>query len=888
MKLGPYEILSPLGAGGLGEVYRAKDSRLGREVAIKVLPESTAKDPEALARFEREAKAVAALSHPNILALHDVGTENGVVFAVMELLEGESLRGRLQGGPLPARRVLDWGREIAGGLAAAHEKGIIHRDLKPENLFITADNRVKILDFGLARQAPVQTPSAMAQENTPTKSVGTGPGVVMGTAGYMSPEQVRGEIADHRADIFSLGAVLYEMASGRRAFKGDSAVETMNAVLKSEPPETEGTLTGIGLGLERIIRHCLEKNPSARYQSARDLAFQIAALTDISASGASGIRPGRGSRGRRWRERLAWPVALLALFIAGLALLAYRKTARARPVMRTFITPPEKARFNFFGDDGGTVVISPDERTLAFVATDNAGISSIWLRPVDQLSAYSLHGSEGANHPFWSPDSHSLGYFAGGKLKRMDLNGGAATVLCDARAGRGGSWSTKGMILFSSDLRTGLLLVPAAGGAVQWVTKVDPARHTSHRWPLFMPDGDHFLYLAINHDTLQAAEDGLYFAALSGGEPVRVTSSESHAAWAAGRLLFQHEGTLTAQAFDPVKGVLSGEAAPVGEKIRYDPSVWQGVFDARGDGLLVYRSGGSTNESRLTWFDRNGKALGVVGDMDKYSDLRLSPDGRQLAVAINIPSDLWVINLARGTKSRLTFTPGMERPLWTADTRQVVYSSCDPATGHSRIYRRQADGSGVEETLLADEQCMGAMELSPDGKTLIYMKLTSAVAKPDLWALPLTGERKPFVLLDSPFIEADAQLSPDGRYLAYMSDESGRYEVYIVPFNPAAPGHPVAGGKWQISITGGFEPRWRKDGRELFFTNLNGQIMAVSLSVKSGAIEPETPHALFTVSNSKSVDVSADGQRFLIAAPNDDDSSPLTLVTNWDAEYPNR
>ncbi len=883
-RFGPYEILSPLGAGGMGEVYRAKDSRLGREVAIKVLPDSTAKDPEALVRFEREAKAVAALSHPNILALHDVGTENGVVYAVMELLDGETLRGKLQGGPLPARRVLEWGREIAEGLAAAHEKGIIHRDLKPENLFITSDNRVKILDFGLARQTLAQTPSAATQENTPTKSVGTGPGTVMGTAGYMSPEQVRGEIADHRADIFSLGAVLYEMASGKRAFKGDSAVETMNAVLKSEPSETEGTLTGISLGLERVIRHCLEKNPSARYQSARDLAFQLAALTDISGSAAAGMRIGAGSGLRRWRERLAWPVALLALIAAGFGWFAYRRAARIRPVIRSFINPPDKARFSLFTDFGGPAVISPDERTLAFNASDEAGgVTTIWLRPVDQLAARPLPGTEGASYPFWSPDSRSLGFFAGGKLKRMDLSGGAAIVLCDAPSARGGSWGAKGMILAALNYLGGVSLIPADGGAPKAVTTVDPARHTSHRWPLFMPDGEHFIYLAIKHDIAAGGENGLYFASLSGGEPKLVSRNGSHAVFAAGRLLTLREGTLMAQPFDSVKGTLHGESVPLAEKIQYEPGVWRAAFDARGGALLAYRSGGSVSATRLTWYDRAGKPLGTIGERDSYSDLRLSPDGKQLAVAISDPPDLWVINLARGTRSRLTFTPMVDAgPLWSGDGRQLIYVSLELAKWHSRICRRSADGSGEEETLLTGDQLMIPMSLSPDGKTLIYMTLSSNGAKPDLWALPLLGGGKPFVLLNSPFGEADAQFSPDGRFMAYSSDESGRSEVYVVPFNPAYPAHPLVGGKWQISVAGGGQPRWRQGGKELLFYSTDGRVMAVGLTVKSGAIEPETPRPLFTANSMG--DITADGQRFLVAASDDKDSTPITLVTNWDAE----
>ena len=884
-KLGPYEIVSPLGAGGMGEVYRAKDSRLGREVAIKVLPESMANDSEALARFEREAKAVAALSHPNILALHDIGNENGVAYAVMELLEGETLRARLNTGMIPPRKLTDYARQIAEGLAAAHEKGIVHRDLKPENLWVTADGRMKILDFGLAK---LQNGPGVADsgENSPTRSLGTGPGMTLGTVGYMSPEQVRGEPADHRADIFSFGAVLYEMASGQRAFKGNSAVETMNAILKSEPPETEGSQTGAGLGLERIIRHCLEKNPGERFQSSRDLAFDLSSLSALTGSGAP-IAAGAGRK-----KKLSYAIATLtgALLAAGFcAAFLYRAPMPGRP-LRAMLLPPVKTAFDFTLTNAGSLAISPDGSAVIFAVNNAEKKKQLWLRTLVRVEPQLLNGTAGATFPFWSPDSKSVAFFADGSLKKIDVAGGPALKICDASDGRGGSWNSDGVILFAPEAIVPIHRVAAAGGIAVAVTTINEERQeTTHRFPWFLPDGNHFLYLAGSHTAgVESEANAIFVATLDGKVNKLLLNVRSNPAYAGGRLFFVRQHTLMAQTLDLGKLQLTGDAVPVAESVQFDLGYFRGIYAVSQAGLLVYQGGNSDQRDQLTWYGHDGKAGASLGEPEYPQNLRFSRDGKRVAVELFDThlgtSDLWVYEVARGLKTRLTFEPTDEySAAWSPDGTRIIYTGNDTGKrrGQGNLFLKNADGTGARETLIESDGFKFASDWSRDGRFLSYIfnyPKSKGKVRGDIWILPMTGERKPFPFLQNEFEQSLPQFSPDGRWMAYISNESGRKELYVRPF-------PGPGGKWQISTEGTDIFRWQADGSAMTYLTLDKKLMRVAVA-KGDSFTAGAPQRLFDLpEGTESLDIAPDGQNFLLALRTAKaESQPLTLVQHWDAE----
>jgi eukaryotic-like serine/threonine-protein kinase len=601
-RVGPYQILSLLGAGGMGEVYRARDTKLGRDVAIKLLPASFYGDSDRLHRFEQEACAAGALNHPNILVIHHIDTHEGAPYIVSELLEGETLRKRMSGTSIAQRRVVDYASQIAHGLAAAHEKGIVHRDLKPDNIFITKDNRVKILDFGLAKLT--QPDGVQSQTEIPTRRVDTNPGVVMGTAGYMSPEQVRGQPLDHRSDIFSFGAILYEMLSGRRAFHGQTAADTMSAILKEDPPELSETNKTVPPALERLVNHCLEKNPEARFHSARDLAFAIEALSGSVATSTEAVaaQPFALRRLPR-RELISW--ALAALFLLGgltaVIVLLRRTPPTEKQLSRFYIYPPEKSTFA-----GATDFISPDGRKLVFNVTGPDGRQQLWLRSLDTLTAQPISGTEQATQAFWSPDSQFIAFFASGKLKKLDLSGGAVQTLADAQFARGGTWNRDGVILFASG--GGLLRISELGGAITQVTTIDASRpQNGHYWPHFLPDGHHFIYLARSTNR---EENGIYVGSLDSSETKLLVHSDAGAIYAPpGYLLFARELTLLVQPFDAEKLQLSGEPTVVAEHVSYNPANGRVLSCVSDNGVLVYRNS-DLGRLRLTWFDRSGKQLG--------------------------------------------------------------------------------------------------------------------------------------------------------------------------------------------------------------------------------------------------------------------------------------
>jgi serine/threonine protein kinase len=876
-RLGPYEIVAPLGAGGMGEVYRARDPRIGRDVAVKVLPAGLSQDHGRLRRFEQEARAAGILNHQNILAIYDVGDHEGSPYLVTELLEGETLRSRMGGSSLPQRKAIEYSLQIAQGLSVAHEKGIVHRDLKPENLFITRDGRVKILDFGLAKLILPEGPVTGESEDS-TLTGATEPGAVLGTVGYMSPEQVKGEPVDARSDVFAFGCVLYEMLAGKRAFRRDSAVATVHAIMKEDPPELSQAVENLSPGLERVVRRCLEKNPEERFQSTRDLAFNLEVLSGSSGPAPAGIvletKPSK-------RKPIPWMVAALFAAIAVLAVFAalhYRSQSETGTrIVRSTILPPENTAFdNLFAGFS----LSPDGRYLAFHADPAKGKPQLWVRALDSVTARSLAQISGSFlFPFWSPDSKWIGYFDDGKLKKVAISGGQPQTICDAPAGRGGTWNSEGIILFApAATNTPLMQVSAGGGTPTPATVLSPGEQ-GHRLPYFLPDGKHFLFL-INSGAGQP--NSVYLGALASKEKVLVLPNASNVAYSEpGTLLFVRNGQLMAQPFDAKHFRLTGDPVSlVTESVAFVKVAGAAAFSASRNGLLAYQVD-NTPPSELLWFDRTGKQMGVLGEPGYYDAPRISPDGKKVAVAVASSSDkntgdIWIYDLARNHFARLTFHPSAYWPsVWSPDGSKIAYSS--DWNGGVKVYVRSSIGEGNEELLHSSSIPEYADSWSSDGRFLSFYA-QAAQTSGDLWILPLFGDRKAYPFLQTPYFESDSHFSPDGRWIAYASNESGRSEVYVRPFD----GH---GERFQVSSNGGFGPQWRGDGKELFYYEFR-QNATMVVEVKAGAsFDATEPKVLFKLPRVPQIaDVASDGQRFLLDFPvSDTVAAPISLVQNWDA-----
>jgi Tol biopolymer transport system component len=876
-RLGPYEIVSPLGAGGMGEVYRAHDARLGREVAVKILPAAFAHDPERLRRFEQEARAASVLNHPNILAIYDVGAEAALRYVVSELLEGQTLRDRLADEPIPLAKAIDYALQAARGLTAAHERGIVHRDLKPENLFVTHDDRVKILDFGLAKLSRTD-PGSQPGFELPTMAEQTEAGAVLGTVGYMSPEQVRATRADHRSDIFAFGAILYEMIAGRRAFERESAVETMNAILKEEPPPVRETGRQIPPALDRVVQRCLAKRPEQRFQSASDLAFALEALSGVTAStplpSAIQERPAPAP-GRLW---IAWVFVAVAAFAAGAAT-AYVGRPRPRLEAETYqfaVAPPDRATFPTTNQ---VAAISPDGRRIAFVANTHDGKTLLWVRPLDTQEPQALADTDGAKLPFWSPDSRSIGFFAQGKLKRIDASGGASQTISDAPNGDGGSWNMDGVIVFAPKGRNPLLRVSAAGGGASPVSVLETMQGSeSHCCPSFLPDGRHFVFSV---DSERSGRSGVYVRSLDSTQATRLLEADVAVFAPPGYLLWLDGGALKAQRFD------LGRLALVGGPIALVQKVGQG-FSVSQNGVLAYGTGRRVNQ--LVWFDRHGGQLAAASGFGNFRSPELAPDDKRVAFesydAEKDAVDLWLIDLSRRITSRLTRASASEfSPIWAPDAVRIVFSSV--RNGQSGLYQTNATGTGEESLLLQSpvphSVAVGKKpsDWSRDGRFILFNSWERDT-KDNVLMLPLSvdgkpGAAQPFV--QTAFVERDARFSPDGRWVAYVSDESGKFEVYVQPVVKS-------GAKWQISTDGGFQPRWRRDGKELFYVAPDKRLMTVQ--TRSGAtFDAGIPQSLFEmrvgdVTMWPLYDVTADGQQFLIsAASQEGDSLRIAVVVNW-------
>ncbi len=869
-RLGPYEIVSPIGAGGMGEVYRARDTRLERTVAVKVLPDHLS-SPEARQRFEREAKTISQLSHPHICALYDVGHEAGVEYLVMEFLEGETLADRLGRGSLPVEQAVKYGIQMAEALDRAHRAGVIHRDLKPANVMLTKSG-AKLLDFGLAKlsEPPGGVVSGLSmQMTTPHGSNLTAAGTILGTFQYMAPEQLEGKDVDARTDIFAFGSVLYEMVTGRKAFAGASQASLIASILEKQPEPITSIQPLAPATLDHVVRKCMAKDPDERWQSAADVASELrwASETSAAAIPAPAVRSAAETRRQSAPRRILTAVALVLLGLAaGFALSRVRRASP--PVERSVfsIVPPEKAEL------GNWTALSPDARSVAFPASID-GTTTIWVRSLDSSSARSVAGSEGASFPFWSPDGRSLGFFTGDKLKRIDLAGGPATVLCDAPAARGGSWSREGTIIFSGQSSAGISQIPAAGGSPKPATTVDQAAdEITHRWPEFLPDGRHFIYYAYAGTR---GEIGVYLGELGSTRKDRILAGGRRATAAPGRLFFAREGTLFAQKFDESRLKPIGDAVPIAERAWFSNEYFgHSSISASSNGTVAFRDG--KPEKQPTWFDRTGKTLGAVGSARLWDEPALSPDETRVSVDGTNPETnhgtIWAIDLARGTVSPLT--PGdtdANDSVWSPDGKSLAYRVNKGGEGDVRV---RDLASGREVVVMRSDGLPGPVEWSPDGKFLICVQGTTGR---HLWVVPLVGEEKPRLLLKETVLRT-LRFSPDGRFFAYVSGESGQNEVYLRRFPPTDE-------RWQVSQGGGVEPYWPRDGKEFFYITPDRKMTSVLIRT-APAVEIGKPQPLFTAPTAfglftRSTYVATrDGQRFLFSVPVDQARPTITLIQN--------
>src|SRR5262245_25245502 len=898
-QIGPYQILSFLGAGGMGDVHLALDTRLGRKVAVKLLPAEFTTDAERLRRFEQEARAASALNHPNIITVHEIGEIEGRRFIVTEYVEGETLRRRMS--TAPRRRIrlseaLEIAAHVAAALQAAHEAGIIHRDIKPENVMLRADGLTKVLDFGLAKLSCARAGSQPAAESLDTRS-----GIVMGTTNYMSPEQARGERVDHRTDIFSLGVTLYEMLAGRRPFEGATASDMMAAVLTSEPVSLAEVVPEVPASLCRIVQRCLEKRPGQRFQSAGDLGF---ALEELSTS--TGSRPKSQSETHaaiavmkyvgalfiRKPERMAWLAIVVALLLGMLGFDWPYLTRQPAPndarAIRFSIPPPE-------GSSLGEIAISPDSRYLAFTAATD-GKFQLWVCAFDSSEARALAGTQDARLPFWSPDSRFIGFFANGQLKKIEVTGGLVQTLYEAPQPRGGAWNRDGVILFGPHGTRGLLRISATGGEVTQVTTLDVSRQEiNHTLPTFLPDGRHFFCIIMSG---RNETRGVYLGSLDGTlkrrllddvTPFKYMAAVPGDTSGAGWLVFERAGALLAQSFDAGRLEFRGEPFQLSDKVRSDfvfsPNF---IFSVSDNGVLVFDQVLERQRRQYRWVDRRGQSINSMTVEAGGSGPWLSPDEKRFIADRIDPrtggADLWLCDVSGSNAERFTFDQaGDFNPIWAPNGRIVWASDRDVITN---LYQKSASGAGEETLLLKSDSPKAPTDWSRDGRVIIYRQ-TDPKMKPHIWVLPMTGggEREPFPLVQTEARETAGTLSPDGRWLAYISNVTGQFEVYVQRF-------PDGGGKRQVSNGGGTGPRWRRDGRELFYYARNGEggkLMAAQ--VRSGeSFEVDAVVPLFEFKRGTRMDpfapyaVTGDGQRFLInEMVETNPNAPLTVVVNWAA-----
>jgi len=869
-RLGAYEILDLLGAGGMGEVYRARDTRLDRTVAIKVLHGDMALTEEVRQRFEREARVISSLNHPHICTLFDVGHQDGVEYLVMEHLEGESLADRLSRGPMPIPELLKTATEIADALDRAHKQGLVHRDLKPGNIMLTKSG-AKLLDFGLARATGLAPTASQLSSPTMSRPL-TAEGSIVGTYQYMAPEQLEGKEADARSDIFSFGAVLYEMATGKRAFEGRSQASLIASILKEQPRPISsfGQLTPPAL--ERTIMRCLEKEPDDRYQTARDVMLDLKWISD--AGSRAGVAAPIAAR-RKSRERIAWILAgaasLIALALAGFVVV----NQPAKPGQLRFLipAPPEIRQMN-------TPKVSPNGKYIAYNASDSTGTSMIWVRPLGSLVAQTLPGTQNAMRPFWSPDSRYLGFMADQKLKKIAIDGGPPQTLCNSNSNGDGTWSSQGTILFDNTNTDSIRMVSAAGGTTVPISTIDYAHgETGNAWPQFLPDGRHFLFLGMTNTPDEAV---LKVGDIKTGKSKAIArGSYTRMQYVPpGYILTVRDRALLAQPFDASSFQLKGDAFPIADDVAAGGGdATNAEYSASDNGVLVYR-GGLSGLTRLVWMDRSGHEIRQIGDPGTYSGQVLSPDGNRVAVEVttNGPSNIWILDGSRGVSTRFTFdTQGDYWPVWSPTGNRLTYFSFKGGGG---TYLKDASGARPESLLFAKAPPMGVTDWSKDGRYFVCLCQMPKTGW-DIYILPTAAGAKPYPFVATPFREWGPRFSPDGHWLAYSSNESGRREVYVQPF-------PGGGGKWQVSTQGGGDAEWRGDGKELFFLSGGGRLMSVDVQTNGGSLQLGIPKVVLNnlVTDGNQIGhnyaVSPDGQRFLIRTSERAGEIPSTTVfVNW-------
>ncbi|ABF43118.1 serine/threonine protein kinase [Candidatus Koribacter versatilis Ellin345] len=878
-KFGPYEIQSPLGAGGMGEVYRAKDLRLDRTVAVKILPGHLSDNPDAKQRFDREARTISSLNHPNICTLYDVGQQEGTDFLVMEFLEGETLADRLRKGPMPIAQLLKCAIEVCDGLDRAHRSGVVHRDLKPGNIMLTKGG-AKLMDFGLAKAA-VASASAVSSLSmtlsTPAQSHPlTAEGTVVGTFQYMAPEQVEGREADARSDIFSLGAVLYEMATGKRAFEGKSAASTMAAILERDPAPISTIQPTTPPALERLVKTCLAKDPDERWQTAHDVKLQLKQIADVASQSSAAVEAVAPKK--KHRLAIAWAVAAFAGLVALAAITWALMAEKSLPLIRAEIAAPEGLEFNISGDISGPPVISPDGRKLVFSARKSGQAAQLFVRDLESVTARPLPGTEDGRFPFWSPDSRSLGFFTNDKLKRIDIDASAPVTLCDSTLGRGGSWGADGNILAAISYNTTIAMLPASGGAPHELSKLEGTKYSSNRWPTWLPDGKHYLYVAVNHSAPTSQDTGVFYASVDGKENRFLVHTFSNALFANGYLIFERERTLLAQSFDPSTGKLSGEPKTLAETPQVDASLWRTNLSVSTNGMMIYASGAAAGGQSLAWYDRSGKVLESLAGLGSFQEVQLSPDNKKLALTdVNtVAANIWVYDLTTHLKNRLMFSGGVTRgPVWSPDGSRIAFTMNQGAS----MAIKPSAGGAPEQTILTvpDHSLSGVTTWSPDGRHLMYQQGYGLELQLSL--LDPSGQGKPQAFAGNDMRTMSGQFSPDGRWVAYMAFMNSQPQIFVAPF-------PWTGEKWQVSQGYGIEPRWRGDGKEIYYFDSSG-IVAVQVENSGNSFAVGTATQLFPLALpglSAEYDVTHDGKRFIAATQSGGSTQPLTLVQNWPSQ----
>lgn len=868
--LGHFRVGEQLGRGGMGEVYTADDLHLNRRVALKFLPEAFAGDPERMARFEREAKLLASLNHPNIAAIYGLEQAEGKRFLVLELVEGETLAQRIDKGPLPVDESLALCRQIAEGLEAAHENGVIHRDLKPANVMITGGDKVKILDFGLAKALSDETQRIDSSQSPTLTEAMTRPGVILGTAAYMSPEQAKGKSVDKRTDIWAFGCILYECLTGRKVFEGETITETLASILKSDPywqalPATTPHTIRV------LLHRCLQRDAGRRFRDAADVRIEIDEAGNTAATSTAS---------RSLFPRAAWCIAAVC-FTAALVFgyLYFRQApAGVQSVVLEVNTPPTS--------EPSSLAISPDGRSLAYVASTE-GRQQLWLRRLDERIAIPLAGTEGATFPFWSPDSKSVGFFAAGKLKRIDIGAGGAVTLADAPDGAGGTWNRDGVIVFTPNIWLPLHRVPATGGDPVAVTRLKAPDQISHNFPCFLPDGRHILYYAWGEDT------GVHLASLDTGETKKLFHADSPAIFARpGYLLFLRQASLFAQPFDDRRGELAGDRFQVADPVGQHEVFNQGGFSVSETGVLAYRMADAASRSQLIWFDRSGKETGAIAEPGNSLNPELSPGEDQIAVDKATPGVesgnlVWLMEVARGVSRRFTHqTRNQLFPVWSPDASRIVFSTMREGRGAVwDLHQMPSNGSGNAQALLEPSSAARfANDWSRDGRFLLYTAVETRTGR-DLWVLPMSGgEREPFPFMATSAEEQNGQFSPDARWIAYQSDESGRFEIYAQSF-------PASGARVAVSTSGGMQPRWHPGGNELMYIAPDGMLMAAPLHISGNTLSAGAPVTLFPsrIQRGGFMDImriqyalSRDGKRILVNTSTENSApAPIIIETQW-------